>query len=729
MNYKITATQNFFHDLNSLPKPVQPKAVRTLNKMFENPWTTELHPEKIHHSDPGVHSCRVDQKYRIIWRHVKPDHCIFFLVDNHDDAYRRAARMHITLEDGIVRVSEAVTTPPAGPKVMPFNRSRKKAYGKLFLGYRDRELLDFGVPEDILPRVRVLDDVNEIELLKRLLAPEVCDKLLAIALNIEPDPSPLEQPAVVQQTSLGLDSGPAVVSDREISKSLEKNRGGENLYTFVDSAEFRQVLEGKIEGWMLFLAPHQRSLVSRHYAGSARIRGVAGSGKTVVAIHRARQLAQQLGGQHTVLFLTYGNRLPAINHHLLTKLTGPAAPELAAIHCTTIHSWCYQLLARHGQKPHIDTQKTDEALQMALERERNTAPHLTNLWRKPKTFFADEIKYAIKGRALDSLEAYLKLARAGRGVRLIETERAAVWRVYERYQAQLQRAQLCDYDDYILQALKLLQSQNVPLPYRAAVVDEVQDLTEATLRLIRTIIPPGPNDLLLIGDGLQRLYPGGFVLSQLGIDVTGRSTVLYRNYRNTQEILRAAFSVVEHSRFNDLDDEEVVAGVPEYSPRRGPVPILQALASPQAEIEWVAQTIAELKRQEGYQNGDFVILYRWRKPYQSLIERTFANQIPVAELNKQATTYFGPALKHTTFDSAKGLEFKVVFLVGVSDSTFVPYQEALMEPSEREEHDSHERSRLFVAMSRARDRLYLSYAQGQPARFLKNVPAACLIRQ
>jgi superfamily I DNA/RNA helicase/mRNA-degrading endonuclease RelE of RelBE toxin-antitoxin system len=720
MEYQSTISREFLQDLYSLPPAISRKAVRTTARMIADPWAQEFHPEKVRRAEPGIHSSRVDDDYRLIWKHVKPNHVILCLVDKHDEAYRRAVRKSFTLADGIVRVADIVEvgakkTESRDQGIFGWMRAQKDTVGLLFAGYRDQELIDMGVPKDILTNVRALEDVNQMELIERLLDEDVYNRLLEIALGI------VERP---------------VVPDKNLSESLVRHRGGDELHMLVNSEEFQRVLNGDMEEWMLFLAPHQQRLVTRTYAGPARVKGVAGSGKTVVAIHRARHLAQIIYNeqkpstetQDKVLFLTFGNRLPNVLRHLLQRLAGPDAPELGLIECCTLHQWCARLLRENGRTPNVDQAELGKILQPALAAGHRAYPQLTALWNHPPRFFSDEIRYAIKGRAVPDLNAYLDLERSGRGTALGETERCAMWTVYEVYQNRLREQNLWDWDDFILEALRLVQKGALAKPFRAAVVDEIQDLTEATMKLVRAIVQPGANDLFLVGDGLQRLYPGGYVLSRMGIDITGRGTVLRRNYRNTQEILRAAFAMMSDLQFNDLDDQESPVEEPEYSPRSGPVPILRGFRTPEEELQWVASHIQELKAQDGYQDGDFAILFRQRYPYEDLSAQQLGASFPLVELTRDPSTYFGQRLKYSTFDSAKGLEFKVVFVMGVTDGQFVPRDDWTLQGTELDDYLTRERSRLFVAMTRARDRLFLSYARGRPSRFLANVPERYLAR-
>jgi superfamily I DNA/RNA helicase len=344
-------------------------------------------------------------------------------------------------------------------------------------------------------------------------------------------------------------------------------------------------------------------------------------------------------------------------------------------------------------------------------------------------FFSDEIKYAIKGRAIANLEEYLALDRSGRGTPLREKERRAVYAVYERYQEYLRAHGLWDFDDYVIEALRLVESGRVPGQYMAAVVDEMQDLTEAVMRLIRRIILSGSNDLFLVGDGLQRIYPGGYALGRLGINITGRGTLLRKNYRNTQEILRAAHAMMSGQSFDDMDEQESEAPDPEFSVRRGDVPVLYQTRSPEQELDWIRRRIGELKTERGYEDRDFALLYRWRRPYKDLIEQRLSQNVQLMEIQRDPSTYFGRGTKHTTFHSAKGLEFKVVFVVGVTDGRFVPRDDLSLEDEEFADYMARERRLLYVAMTRARDLLYLTCSSGQPSRFLADVPSECLKRE
>jgi superfamily I DNA/RNA helicase/Txe/YoeB family toxin of Txe-Axe toxin-antitoxin module len=705
MEYKQTITKEFWNDFSSLSSEITQRAKRAIDRMIQDPWAAELHPEKVKSAEPGIHSCRVDDKYRIIWKHIKPNNIVFLLIDNHDRAYERSARKSFKLDEDVIKVVDimdvgAQSTIATGPLFQPISKKDSK-YGTLFIGYTDKEILDWGVPTEELSRIRSLDNINQLEQVERLLPDSVFMKLAEIALGI------IERP---------------IVPDDKLDDSLNRNQGGEEIYKFLDTDEFKRMLDGSMEEWMLFLAPFQRSLTLRSYNGPVRLRGVAGSGKTVVAIHRARQLARQAleSGKRT-LFVTYGNRLPGVNSYLLNQLAGEDAPELEAIECRSIHQWCAQFLSERGINLHVinETQKND-LLFNAINLVRLKYPDLKFLSHSTN-FFEDEIRYVLKGKAIQTLDDYLALDRSGRGTALQPSERQAMFEIFQFYQASLEAEGDCDWEDFILQSLEQLKYNEYISPYQSAIVDELQDLTESTLILIRWLVPPGPDDLFLVGDGLQRIYPGGLSLRKIGIDLTGRGVLLRKNYRNTQEILRAAHAVMENNHFDDLEDEPAEAEEPEYSLRRGELPFLRQFASPEQEIDWIETEIRRLQVKGGYQTDQMAIVYRWRRPYQDLITTKLQAFNPT-ELERDPLTYFGPGLKHTTFHSVKGLEFKVVFVVGVTDGTMVPRDDWSLEGDELEDYLAREQRLLYVAMTRARDLLYVTCARGMYSRFLSSIP-------
>jgi len=303
------------------------------------------------------------------------------------------------------------------------------------------------------------------------------------------------------------------------------------------------------ETWMTFLHPHQQAIATRDYMGPARISGPAGTGKTVVALHRLRYLARHSTGP--LLFTTFVRTLPAVHQASFRRL----APELAdRVQFVNLHAWVRGFLADRGQAATVQRSQVDNAFSRAWLAHRTP---LEGLEPTPG-YWQTEIDRVIKGRGLSTLTEYVRVSRRGRSVRLDTDRRIQVWQLYEAYQHNLADKNLHDYNDMIALALAELAARPLDEPYAAVVVDEVQDITLNGLRMLRQLAGDGPNRLLLVGDGQQQVYPGGWRLSDAGIPVRGRGEVLRVNYRNRATILGFA------QRFdatNEVDDLDGAAGV------------------------------------------------------------------------------------------------------------------------------------------------------------------------
>lgn len=703
----------FWDDLDTLDKPNQIHTLDALTRMLTDPFSPELRTEQVTHAEHGVYSCRASESLRIIWKSTRQNEMIICLVDQHDDAYNRAMRLGIAKEGNQIKIIDRLQTETTsfggGSGLFTPLVHRIKSYGDLFISYNDEEIKSCGVPEELFGNIRALDRLDQFAQFEERLGEKTFYNLLKL---VEPD--------------LNYE----VLPDEQITASLIENQGGENIYRFEDDEEFKRVLFGSLEDWMLFLAFDQKTIIRREFNGPVRIKGVAGSGKTVIAIHRARYLAKkaQENGKK-VLFLTYGNRLPDVLFHLLTQLVGDGSSLLDHIECRTIHSWCTSFLHENKVYPKILQEKSRELLKDAISKVSRMGVMSKNLEKRGHDFFEDEIRYIIKGKALKKIDDYLSLERSGRGTRLTVDERQAVWKIYEDYQSGLQANNWSDFDDIILQALRLVEEGKLGDKYQSIIVDEIQDLTEATMKLIRAIVQPGMDDLFLVGDGLQKIYPGGYSMNQVGIDITGRGRILRKNYRNTQQILQAAHAMMEGVQYDDPDGEPEQSEVPEYSVRQGKPPVLTRFSSPEQEIFWIQTEIDRLVAEGTYSDKDFALLYRMDDPYKDLIINILSRQHEVVELNKNAETYFGPGIKLTTFHSAKGLEFKVVFVVGVTDGWQVPRDNFTYSSEEMEDYLAMEKRLLYVAMTRARDLLYITCSRGQPSRFLNGIPERMLERK
>ncbi|WP_037313234.1 UvrD-helicase domain-containing protein [Amycolatopsis orientalis] len=298
------------------------------------------------------------------------------------------------------------------------------------------------------------------------------------------------------------------------------------------------------DSWLTFLHPRQNAIVKRDYSGPARISGPAGTGKTVVALHRLRHLARLSTGP--LLFTTYVHSLPSVVKTAFDRL----APELEGrAEFTNLHGWVRRFLAERGVPVNVDRRKIDTVFSFAWmayrERLQLIEPNV-DYWRT-------ELDRVIKGRGITTLDGYVAAARRGRILPLNASQREHVWGLYEHYQRGLTDKGVHDHNDLIELGHAELVRRPLETPYAAVVVDEVQDITLGGLKLLRVLAGDGPNKLLLVGDGQQQVYPGGWRLSDAGIPIQGRGELLKVNYRNRAEVLGFARRFDATNRVDDLD--------------------------------------------------------------------------------------------------------------------------------------------------------------------------------
>jgi superfamily I DNA/RNA helicase len=574
----------------------------------------------------------------------------------------------------------------------------------LFGEFTDEMLERIGVPNANIPALRAVSDPNGIDCMLALqglgeINQGAADALLAFATGNRE----------TRQAVVDLGTGSAILKQEFPETALAQLPAStDEFVTFDDPADLEQVLErSTFEQWQLFLHPDQNALVQRSFAGPARLRGISGSGKTVVALHRARHLAKVAHVNGTrVLFTTFDKGLAAEASRLLDSLCGK---EREAIEVTHLHRWCLDYLSFRDLSPHYSPEATKQAQQQAMRE--LEAEHLNSLKSIPQSYIWDELVFLI-GRFLhDETREYLTTDRGGRGRPLTLDQRRAILRLYGLYHNALISRRYVEPGEFVRMAYrKLREGEPMEASYSAVIVDEVQDMSEIALRMLHSIVGDRRDGLLLVGDATQRIFTRGFTMKGLGIDISGRGVILRKNYRNTRQILEASFPLVEREWKEDIAQSGLsIADIrPEFSVREGCRPIIVYCQDEEAEQRFLASEIAALLKYKHYTPHDICVLAR-NKYYRELAFSTLKKaKIPAFLARDPVAGEATPdrnAVRVSSLHGAKGHEYGSVFVVG-----FVNGVIPLRNPMDPQVEEDEEAAVLYVGMTRARDLLYLSYS-------------------
>ena len=650
-----------------------------------------------------MRSLRIDQGYRAIV--LKPEHGdvhMLLWADKHDDAYTWAERheCRINAETGALQVYEPRAEPDAEAAAPVEAPADAPVPPLAFRNLRDRELARLGVPAAMLAEVRTVRDDADLDGMQPRLPLEAYEALFLYLAGESYEDLVREREAPQEP-----------VDTRDFAAALSRDDSRGRFVVVEDELELEAMLNAPLERWRVFLHPSQRRLVERPWNGPARVLGAAGTGKTVVAMHRARWLARNLPGRGRILFTTFTKNLAADIKHNLGAICKPE--ELARIEVTNLDHWVVGFLRGRRYEFRIRYERVQEAWQRALDL-KPTDLDVTD------AFYDDEWEQVIQAHGVTTLDEYLHVSRAGRGTRLNRAARAKVWRVLEEYRTQLAERGVKEVDDAYRDAAAFLQNDRGTLDYVAVVVDEAQDMGAQAYRLIRHIVPAGANDLFVVGDGHQRIYGRNkVVLGRCGIDVRGRSRKLRLNYRTTEETRCWAARLLAGRAIDDLDggsdDDKGITSL-----TRGPEPLLRNFESREEQSAFIVAYLKQVKTEDASLRGVCVVA-RTRRERDAIADTLTEHDLTHVALEAGAVDAAETdGVRLATMHRVKGLEFDRVVMASIN-ADLVPLPVAIDargDAVERESAETEERALVYVAATRSKkELLVLSY--DTPSRLLQ----------
>lgn len=698
-NVRVGFSDAFFTALTRLQPSIQAKVNKLVLKFQSDPESPGLNFEKLNAvKDSSMRSLRVDQAYRVILAAPESGSVYLFLwVDHHDKAYDWAARhtCQVNPNTGTIQLYALETATAEAPHATPLEA---KGVPPVFDGLKDRHLLKLGVPEDRLDIVRRVTSEGELDDIQELLPNEAYEGLF-LYLAGEPYESILAEREVDESAQYDV---------ANFADALERIQSQTRFVVPKDEQELTEMLNAPMDKWRVFLHSSQRRLVSGDKNGAVRVLGGAGTGKTVVAMHRAKWLAQHLADdKKKILFTTFTKNLAIDIAQNLRRIC--TAEEMKRIEVINLDRWVQKFLRANAYDYEVvfDSTRLNGYWDQAISEK---PPELD----LPDSFFREEWQYVIQPQACVTLNDYKRASRTGRGTRLSREQRVQIWRVFEEYRRQLNRNRQKETDDAYRDAAHLIQEQEISLPYASVIVDEAQDMGTQAFHLLRAIVPEGKNDLFIVGDAHQRIYgKNRIVLSRCGINIRGRSRKLKINYRTTEEIRKWAVALLDGRDIDDLDggedDNKLYKSLTHGAP-----PVVEFFDS----IEQQAQFVHALLEKGNMAAGTTCVVARTNKEVQAMKDQFERLGIKTSVIKHDAAEdESDDVLKLATMHRVKGLEFDQVILASINDG-LVPLPLALRNKGDevsRRKAETEERSLVYVAMTRARKRSFvLSYGQPSP---------------
>lgn len=627
--------------------------------------------------DKNFWSIRVSRDIRIIV-HRTDESLLLCYVGHHDLAYRWAERRKIERHPKtgvmqVVEIRERVVEIEI-PKYVEVEQAPPPK-PLLFTNYSDEDLLEYGVPPEWLKDVKAANEDSLLDLTDHLPA-EAAEALLNLATGTVP-PRPV--PVAVGANPF------------EHPDALRRFRVMDN------AEELQRAMEYPWEKWIVFLHPAQRETVTRSYTGPVRVAGSAGTGKTVVALHRAAQLAKS-NTDSRILITTFSIALARSLRRKLDCLIANEPTVQNSISVRAIDEVGIEQYESAFGTPKVPTPKM---LRTLLKSASDAAmPHPYGL-----AFLESEWNEVVDAWQLDSCEAYRDVPRLGRKSRLGEKQRQTLWSIFDRVRKDMKERGIVTIPMVFAAATQHITAGGLP-PADFVVVDEAQDISVPQLRFLAAVAGARENGLFFAGDLGQRIFQTPFSWASLGVDVRGRSQTLRINYRTSHQIRRQADRLLQ-SEVADVDGN-IESRKGTVSVFNGPEPSIQVAESPKEESEVIAAWIKE-RIAGSVQPHEIGIFVRSDAELPRARAAVAEAALKAIELDDRADTSPG-SVSICTMHLAKGLEFRAV-VVAACDDEIVPSQariQAVADDADLEEVYNTERQLLYVACTRARDNLLIT---------------------
>lgn len=696
---RLFLSDTCYEPLFALPKKIQTKVVNFQKKFRECTTANGMHLEPIaQFNDSSMRTARIDDNYRAVIGLID-DNAYLLYVGTHENAYNWGIRKKLVWNDH-TQACQLVTIQQT-TEIIVKTEDNESDVSYPYANITNDKWLKIGVPEELIEQVKLITSLDDLEPLEEYLPTDAFENIYNL-LDGE-----------------SIDDIIAEIEDGQAKENEDQLLSNNNKRRFVELSDddtLQRILDDKMDKWQLFLHPSQQKLVDADYKGTMKVSGGAGTGKTVAALHRLKHLSANPGAK--ILFTTYTRTLRENLDELVKKM------DINRSHCTlnnidqVLIETARQYKIKEGYKI-LDFSGDEESLKLwreVLE---------TEVTEFDEKFLYDEYIDVIVYFGNTDVRSYMMQQRVGRTKALSRKQRIEIWNLVEKYVALKQERKVVDRLELFNETTKFLNENNIR-PYTNVIADEFQDFSNPELKFLRALVAEGRNDLFLTGDPMQRIYSGRKInFGAAGINVRGvRSRRLKINYRTTEPIKKVAVSVIKGISFDDMDGgTESMNGYVSLI-HGGEKPIYKMVGSASDEVSQIIEWINECVNSNIVPN-DICIAASSMGLMKDL--QTYMHSNGVAYKILKGTTKQGSSngISLCTLHSLKGLEFKVVILMGINERNIPSkvaegYPFSGMDALDKKEFLSSKRSLLYVAITRARQLVYL-VGYGEPCGLLSSI--------
>lgn len=691
----VSFADSFFEGMRKLPFNALKDTNNLIQKFMNDPTSRGLNFETFNAPDPHLRSLRVNGAYRAIVRIPSEDaKNVYTLlwVDAHDAAYDWGKRRRIVINpmNNVVEMFNAIDKDEV---VEVFPQATEE--NKLFDCLEDQDLERLFIRSDYWFLIRAIGGQEDFEKAKQFFPERVYETLAYIAYGF-----PIEE--VIEIVN---DNGIKVEGSISIEEAIIADTNRDKFYhadNVADDGELRALLDMSLPEWRMFLHPLQQKFVETDYSGPVRILGGAGTGKTVVAIHRAKRLADQAGKNTKVLYTTFTINLA---EDIKASLKEMCTPEcFSRIEVINLDKWVYDYCHSNGHQEKIVYGDDVATLwEKALKDQ-------SNEMKLPMGFYMSEYERVILENRVESFDQYKGVKRTGRGTNLNRAQKQAVWEAVESYRRICTDNHVMDMPSAMNRIATELEKEGHQGHYQSILVDEAQDFGALAYRLLRALAgPEHQNDLFIVGDAHQRIYGKQVVFKNCGINIAGRSGILKLNYRSTEEIRKFACAIISDVEVDDMDD-----GIDDQkhyvSLNRGVPPEIGEFKNVQDEnaaIQDYLRKWAALK----VDPKSICITARTNKQIDIIRNDLVKNGVKLYEIKQaKGEDQELDVVRIATMHRVKGLEFDNVIIAGANKGV-LPLQSAInsaIDAVHKNELITSEKEIVYVAATRARKVLVIT---------------------